>query len=116
MSTTQTSKCVATLSASVAVLATLLSSGAFAQSFDCAPYLANRQAPETVICETPQLQSLDEAMASIYSDLMGRLSRRAAESLRGNQRNWLAARDSCGFNANCLVSRYNQRIRDLNNY
>jgi uncharacterized protein len=116
MNISQTSKFLSKTLLVAAVSATLLSAGASAQSFDCAPYLANRQAPETVICETPQLQSLDEAMASIYSDLMGRLSRRAAESLRGNQRNWLASRDSCGFNANCLVSRYNQRIRDLNNY
>lgn len=90
--------------------------GALAQSFDCAPYLRKGVVPESVICESPQLAALDVELAGIYESLMDRLPRSAANNLRNNQRSWLAARNSCGFNANCLVGMYRSRIGVLNSY
>lgn len=89
---------------------------AAAQSFDCRPYLKKGVVPESVICESPQLAQLDLELAGIYETLMDRLPRSAANNLRNNQRAWLGARNSCGFNANCLVGLYRQRIQDLNSF
>jgi uncharacterized protein len=79
-----------------------------AASFSCAEASG---CIETVICETPQLSSLDSRMASLYEELQDAATRRGARRLLDSQRDWLDRRDSCGCNANCLVSKYESRIR-----
>jgi uncharacterized protein len=98
-----------------AAIATFSNAG-HAQSFDCDPYLKRRQAPETVICQSPQLQVLDSEMSAKYYDLLGRLRGSAAAFLRQDQMRWLASRNSCDFNANCLVDHYRRRIQTLTSF
>jgi len=80
----------------------------FAASFNCARASG---CTEVVICETPQLSRLDSRMARLYSDLQDSSSLRGAARLLGSQKVWLESRNSCGCNANCLVSKYESRIR-----
>lgn len=94
----------------------VLPSFAHAQSFDCGPYLRKGIIPESVICESPQLAALDSEMAGVYEQLIDQLPDRAARQLRNDQRRWLGARNSCGYNANCLVGLYRGRIDYLRNY
>lgn len=79
-----------------------------AQSFACERASG---CTEQVICATPQLGALDSEMASLYYTLQANATRRGASVLLQSQRQWLASRDSCGCNANCLVGHYNQRIQ-----
>lgn len=85
---------------------------AAAQSFDCSKA---RGCTENVICATPQLGDLDSEMASLYYEIRNYLNRRGARELRDSQRSWLASRDSCGCNANCLVGHYRSRIQLFRN-
>jgi uncharacterized protein len=50
-------------------------------------------------------------MAGFYTELQDVASRRGAGILLNSQRSWLDSRDSCGYDANCLVSRYESRIQ-----
>ena len=79
-----------------------------AASFNCAQASG---CTEAVICETPQLSRLDSRMARLYGALQDSSSLGGATGLLGSQRAWLESRDSCGCNANCLVSKYESRIR-----
>lgn len=90
----------------------IFSNVAFSASFNC-----NRSATctENVICETPQLSSLDSRMDRLYSDLQSNVNFRGARRLLNSQRAWLDNRDSCGCNANCLVGMYESRIEIFNN-
>jgi uncharacterized protein len=69
--------------------------------------------PEIAICSDPGLARLDNTMAGLYFSLQGIASRPAAQFLLNNQRAWLAQRNSCGCNTNCLYSEYEERIRAL---
>jgi uncharacterized protein len=86
--------------------ATVPLSPAVAQSWCGTP----RNCTEEVICATPQLGALDEEMSELYYELRDQSSRRGAHALLQSQRGWLAARDTCGCNANCLVGYYRSRI------
>ena len=96
--------------ATAAVL--VLAAPATCASFNCA---AARTCTEKVICATPQLSVLDDQMASRYFALRALASRAGAQALLSSQRQWLADRDSCGCNANCLLGYYNSRIRLFDN-
>ena len=79
-----------------------------AASFDC------RKASgcvEEVICQSPQLARLDSEMADLYFSLRRQSSRAGAKQLLDSQRAWLRSRNTCGCDANCLVSHYNERIQ-----
>jgi uncharacterized protein len=83
-------------------------SRALAASFDCGRASG---CTENVICQTPQLSRLDSRMARLFDALQDAAGRRGARTLLDSQRAWLDNRDSCGCNANCLVSQYEARIR-----
>lgn len=70
---------------------------------------------ENVICETPQLSSLDSRMDQLYYDMRADVNRRGARRILNSQRAWLDNRDACGCNANCLVGMYESRIQQFNN-
>lgn len=93
----------------LATLVTALAAPALAQQ----PWWCNRapkNCTEAVICQTPQLGRLDVRMAARYHALQDVSSRRGARRLLNSQRRWLRARNSCGCNANCLISYYRGRI------
>ena len=76
-------------------------------TFSCAEA---RNCTESVICSTPQLGDLDRRMSRLYFRLRDQSSGREARRLLDGQLNWLADRNSCGCNANCLVGMYKDRI------
>jgi uncharacterized protein len=86
----------------------LLSAGVVrAQSFSCR---GNESCPETTICHTPALANLDATMAGMYFALRNQMSRPGASNLLGSQVRWLAERNSCGCDADCLFRTYQERI------
>ena len=68
---------------------------------------------EKMICDSPQLFNLDARMTRLYFHLQSLSSRHGAYELLSSQVAWLSERDTCGCNANCLVSMYESRINAL---
>lgn len=97
------------------LLASLLllgaASPALAASFDC-----NRASTpqEKLICQTPQLSSLDETLANVYHQKMSGLAAADAVQLKQSQREWLKQLRSHGTDVDQLQTAYQQRIAALN--
>jgi len=102
----------AALSAVAAFGALLLQSQpAAAQQFDCRDAEA---ASERTICRNGKLGALDEQMSSLYSELLQAYgSERQREGVRNYQRHFLAARDSCGRDTDCIKGAYLDQISVL---
>ncbi|MBU0501478.1 MAG: hypothetical protein KJ558_05130 [Gammaproteobacteria bacterium] len=69
---------------------------------------------ERMICEDPQLNLLDGMIAKIYQDLKERLPAEDAETLAGEQLQWIERRDGflCPDVYSC-ISTYNERLIEL---
>ncbi|MDR3497525.1 MAG: lysozyme inhibitor LprI family protein [Ancalomicrobiaceae bacterium] len=91
-----------------AVLSLAAVATAHAQSFSCR---TTNNCTEAVICSDQHLGRLDEKMADRYYKLRRLSDRRDARDLLESQRDWLADRNSCGCNADCLIDYYTSRIR-----
>ena len=91
----------------------ILLTSSHAASFNCKPYLDRRACPEVLICSEPTLSTLDEAMAALYQDARSRLDPSMVTGFRDYQREWLAKRDSCGCDYNCLATEYRSQIDGL---
>ncbi len=101
--------------ASSVIIAALLSVAAIPavaqpQHINCA-YAAG--CVEKMICDSPQLFNLDARMTRLYFHLQSLSSRHGAYELLSSQVAWLSERDTCGCNANCLVSMYESRINSF---
>jgi uncharacterized protein len=84
---------------------------AAAQEFDCrkAEYTSER-----TICRSDDLSALDEQMSGLYSELMRAYSSKwQRNDLKGYQRQFLEARDSCGHDTQCLRGAYLDQISVL---
>jgi uncharacterized protein YecT (DUF1311 family) len=92
--------------------ALLLPSSSDAQqpSFDCAKAST---AVEGAICESTMLSTLDRQLAATYSSHRGGLSRSDRDRLLHDQRIWIAERDHCGADENCLAVAMKSRIAAL---
>ena len=87
-----------------------------AASFSCME-LAGRPAAELRVCQNRWLGALDERMDSWYRRALERARYfDQTASVRSEQRDWLAARNSCGNGFFCIRRAYLKRIRDLKNY
>jgi uncharacterized protein len=97
--------------ASFAVTAVLAGPGQ-AASFDCAKAATPT---EHAICDNPQLSHLDDQMAGMYYTLIsnGSLTQAQVNQVKNEQVNWLAKRNACGANYNCLISAYTDQIMYL---
>jgi uncharacterized protein len=82
-------------------------------SFDCRPSERSGTCPEAVICSNATIGRLDEQLASSYEDLLKKLSRINAETLRQEQREWLKNRNGCHCVTTCIEDQYHQRIEEL---
>jgi uncharacterized protein len=102
----------ATVRLTVALAAILLVSGAQAASFNCAKA---KTLDEKAICANSSLSDLDLKMATLFGVrmklpmLMG--ARGAAQD---EQRDFLTVRGSCGTDAVCIGTAYQQRIDAIN--
>lgn len=82
---------------------------ASAASFDCAKA---GTAYERAICVDPALSALDETLAVAYATAIGGLSKDATETMRRNQRAWVAfAERACSDSAQPLVGEYSAEDR-----
>ena len=86
---------------------------ALGASFNCRPYTQRGQCPESLICSEESLSALDDQMAGLYFDVRRRMQSGHLKGFRDYQREWLARRNQCGCNYECLVSEYNSQIDAL---
>jgi uncharacterized protein len=81
-----------------------------AQAFDCAK--ASTQVERT-ICANAELKAADDAMGAAYKALKAGLAADKAAQLLQSQRIWLAWREDCAAQAECLLARTQERMRTL---
>ena len=96
----------------LALAALLVSSSAFAVSFDCAK--ASTFAEKTT-CSDSLLRKLDDALSSNYKAMLGADFGGSVTDLRNEQREWIASRNKC-TTQECLVAAYKKRIDETCDY
>jgi uncharacterized protein len=88
---------------------------AFAASFDCRKA---RTAVEKAICEAPEISSLDEDMARLFSEWLKESTEKKNKIEK--QKEWIRSRDSCGSIKDkdalrlCLRIAHTDRINEIN--
>lgn len=83
-------------------------------SFSCGGRL---NATEQRICNNATLADLDRRMADTYSWLLGQMRGSGErQTLKNDQRGWLAKRNACGSNDGCIESELLDRTAYLNEY
>lgn len=87
-----------------------LATPADAASFNCR---YAKLPSEVAICNSARLSGLDEEMAQLYFRLTNQAPGRAVRQIKNEQTNWLARRNSCGYDTSCLIHSYNRRIDRL---
>lgn len=111
MSETFTLKVATAISAAaLAALAVLAAQAgrAQAQEFDCRNA---GQASERTICRSDVLSALDEKMNGLYAELKQSYSRRSErDQLKRYQRQFLAARNDCARDVECIKGAYLDQI------
>ena len=104
---------LAGLLAAACALFVLPSQAATAASFDC------RQASipaEKAICGNPNLSQLDARTAGMYFTILGNdLPPSKQAQVKNTQRRFLATRNACGYNVDCLVDAYTSQMMYLKN-
>ena len=68
---------------------------------------------ELAMCDDESIWAKDRAMNSIYFSIRGNVEPELRKRILGVQRVWLAERNNCGANQECLNSVYNQRLQEL---
>ena len=91
-------------------LAALGSAPAAAQSFNCN---FARLPVEVAICNDPTLASEDEEMSSEYYQLTTSAPGWAARQIRNEQRDWIAGRNACGYDMQCIMGEYRWRLQQF---
>ena len=100
---------------SVVLFGVLLTSPAFAASFDCARASTPR---EKAICASPRLSQLDDQLAAEYTKLLATVSTEVRATVRQNERDWLHSVE-CPANlgrealGDCLAIAWDKRVRLL---
>jgi uncharacterized protein len=92
----------------IAVAALLVVSPATAASFDCK--LAKLPV-EIVVCSDPTLSAEDEELAREYSPLLKSAPADAVKAIKKEQKTWLASRNACGSERQCIMGRYRERLQ-----
>lgn len=87
-----------------------------AQAADYAPLNCHKasSAAEKTICSSYALGQSEARMATLFSVATSLVAMGQRGDIQDAQRKWLAARDACGTNVDCLNSAYEQRIGALN--
>ena len=90
-----------------------LSAPVFSASFDCEPYFRQRMCPQSAICRNRDLFSADSELSEKYSRIVRRVAEGYAQRLGASLKTWLAQRDVCGCDIECLSRSYQHRLLDL---
>ena len=69
---------------------------------------------EVAICQSVNLNRLDEIMSRKYYSLRDRTPGYIWQQIRGEQKRWIRRRNRCGYDDYCITGRYTARIRQLN--
>ena len=80
---------------------------ATAASFNCR---YAKSPVEVAICQDDDLQALDERMAKYYFTLSPLLPYGARAKLKRSQSSFIARRNACGYNTDCISRAYETRI------
>ena len=92
----------------VAVLAVMAAGPASAASFDC----KKAKLPvEIAVCSDPTLSSQDEELARQYLPLIKSAPADAAKTIKIEQKAWLAERNACGADMQCIMGSYRIRLQ-----
>jgi len=91
-------------------LVAVMSTGAFAQGFNC--NYAKLPA-EIAICNNDELGALDRRLNSLYYRVRNQLVGEARFALEAEQQAWLHRRNQCGGDEGCLIRAYEVRIANL---
>lgn len=95
------------------ILAFLAAAGAQAASFNCAHAMLPA---EKTICGDANLNRLDEQTAGMYFLIVGSgAPQTTVETVRQSQSKFIAQRNACGTNVDCLVDAYTSQIMFLKN-
>src|SRR5579863_843000 len=88
--------------------------GVYPTSYDCARKLTEM---ENLICHVDSLAALDVQLGAIYKSLLAKLAAADRDSLREEQREWLASREkTCPIYKGwlgCLSDYYQKRVEML---
>lgn len=96
-----------------AALFLLPSDAAKAASFDCSQASI---AAERTICRNANLSQLDARTAGMYFTILGNnYPASTLAQVKISQRRFLATRNACGANVNCLVDAYTSQMMYLKN-
>ena len=100
----------AMVSIALLVGAVVLSAPADVASLDCArPSLPS----EMAICNSADLGELDEHMTQTYVNLTTDGPGWAARQIQSEQSFWLAQRNLCGYDKDCIANSYQRRFGRL---
>jgi uncharacterized protein len=86
-------------------------STAQAASFDCDGKAL--QPDEKLICDTRSLNDADVKMATTFELISGLLAMGSRGTLQDEQTAWLKTRQTCGADAACLKTSYEDRLKQL---
>jgi len=83
-----------------------------APSFNCAKA---QSAAEKTVCDVPNLQWTDRQMARLYKLALSQKPK-LRRPITAGQRNFLAARDACRDDSDCIERAYRARLTELSGY
>ena len=87
-----------------------LQTGIAGPSYDCSK---SSTRTEFTICDSPDLWTMDRAMASLYFYYRENTDAYRSQEFLSSQRAWLARRDQCADDLDCLYERYSSRLFDF---
>jgi uncharacterized protein len=93
-----------------AIILTFSASPVFAQAFNCN---FAKQADELTICRDDSLKALDEQMADAFFKIRQRLPEDGVARLKSEQKSFLASRNFCGTDGDCIATAYDARLKSL---
>ncbi len=83
---------------------------AAAQSFNC-NYA--KLPTEVAICQDGELASSDEELATEYAQLINGAPGWAVRQIKNEQKAWLAERNACGYDMQCIMGEYRFRLQQF---
>lgn len=85
------------------------------ETIDCS---RDRGSAEKTICSSQKLQTLDAQVTEAYADIMldGRIKGQVKSAVHESQLSFLARRDACGRDVECLTEVMERRASRINFY
>src|SRR5581483_383279 len=94
----------------IAVIAIVVASPASAASFNCR---RAKLPAEVAICADASLGAQDDELAHEYGPLLERAAPDDVKAIKKEEDAWLASRNVCGSDKQCIAGRYRERLQRL---